>query len=60
MDPHSTCRVVRVRADGSRAVVAPQLSRELASYVKDTLLSAEIFAAVLIELNDDGACEEGN
>jgi hypothetical protein len=60
MNPHSTYRVVRVRADGSRAVVAPQLSRELASYLKDILSSAEIFAAVLIELNDDGAREEGN
>jgi hypothetical protein len=59
MNPHSTYRVVRVRADGSRAVVAPQLSRELASYVKDTLPSAEIFAAVLIESNEDSAREEG-
>jgi hypothetical protein len=59
MNPQSTYRVVRVRADGSRAIVVPQLSRELASYVKDTLASAEIFAAVLIELNEDSAREEG-
>jgi hypothetical protein len=59
MNPHSTYRVVRVRADGGRTVVAPLLSRELASYVKDTLSSAEIFAAVLVELNEDGAREEG-
>jgi len=59
MNPHSTYRVVRVRADGSRAVVAPKISRELASYVKDALSSAEIFAAVLIELNEDGTREHG-
>jgi hypothetical protein len=59
MNPHSTYRAVRVRADGSRAVVAPLLSKELASYVKDTLSAAGIFAAVLIELNEDFALEEG-
>ncbi|HLJ10573.1 MAG TPA: hypothetical protein VKU82_05260 [Planctomycetaceae bacterium] len=53
-----TYRVIGVRADDSRHVLSKKLSLEDASYLRDVLLSANIFRAVLIELNQSTQFDE--
>jgi hypothetical protein len=53
----ATYRIVGVRADGSRAVLSVRLPLDDATWVRDTLIDAKIFADVMVELDDP---ESGN
>jgi hypothetical protein len=53
----ATYRIVGLRADGSRAVLSVRLPLDDATWVRDTLIEATIFADVVIEPDDP---EPGN
>jgi hypothetical protein len=53
----ATYRIVGVRTDGSRTVLSVRLPLDDATWVRDTLLDAKIFADVAIERDD---AEPGN
>jgi hypothetical protein len=53
----ATYRIVGVRADGSRSVLSVRLPLDDATWVRDTLIDANIFADVTIERDDP---EPGN